>query len=61
MSHRIIISSAVKAIFQEPEVRSKFDSSQLAKIDHICSQEVPCDEDFRYLTRRLNDVYCQED
>lgn len=61
MSHRIIISSAIKAVFQESEVREKLSTQQLAKVDQICAQEEPCDEDFRYLTRKLNKAYCIED
>lgn len=61
MSHRIIISSAVKTVFQDTEVRSELTTTQLAKVDSICAQTEPCDEDFRYLTRRLNQAYCQED
>lgn len=61
MSHRIIISSAIKAVFQEPEVRSELTTTQLAKVDSICLQDEPCDEDFRYLTRRLTWAYCEED
>lgn len=61
MSHRVIIISSVKSLLQEPEVRSELTTSQLAKVDNICSQSEPCDEDFRYLTRRLNQAYCSED
>lgn len=61
MSHRIIIASAVKAAFQDPEVRSELTSNQLAKVDQICAQDEPCDEDFRYLSRRLTQAYCEED
>lgn len=61
MAHRIIIASAIKAVFQEPEVRSELTTSQLAKVDQICAQTEPCDEDFRYLTRRLTRAYCEED
>ncbi len=61
MSHRIIISSAIKALFQEPEVRTKLTSTQLARADHICTHADISDDDFRYLTRRLNQVFCKED
>lgn len=61
MSHKIIISSAIKAVFQDPEVRAELTTSQLAKVDNICTQAEPCDEDFRYLARRLTQAYCQED
>lgn len=60
MSHRIIIASAIKATFQDAEVRSELTTTQLAKVDNICAQEYPCDDDFRYLTRRLNQAYCDE-
>lgn len=59
--HRIIISSAMKTLFQEPEVRNELTTSQLAKVDSICAQDEPCDEDFRYLTWRLNRAYTSED
>jgi hypothetical protein len=61
MSHRTVILRAVKAAFQDSEVRSELTTNQLAKVDQICSQTEPCDEDFRYLTRRLNKAYCEED
>lgn len=61
MAHRIIIASAVKSVFQDPEVRSKLTTSQLARVDSICSQTEPCDEDFRYLARRQVQAYCEED
>jgi hypothetical protein len=61
ISHRIIISSAIKAVFQEPEVRAELTTTQLARVDSICAQTEPCDEDFRYLTRRLNAAYCADD
>lgn len=59
--HRIIIASAVKAIFEDTEVRSELTTSQLAKVDNICAQTDPCDEDFRYLARRLTVAYCTDD
>lgn len=61
MSHQIIIRNAVASVFDDPEVRSEFTPAQLDRVDSICAQAVPCDEDFRYLTRRLNQVYCQDD
>lgn len=61
MAHKIIIYSAIKAAFQDPEVRSELTTAQLAKVDSICSQAEPCDEDFRYLMRRLTRAYCEED
>ena len=61
MSHRTVILSAVKAAFQDPEVRAELTTTQLAKVDQICAQDEPCDEDFRYLTRRLTAAYCVED
>jgi hypothetical protein len=61
MSHRVIIITSIKAVFQEPEVRSELTTTQLAKVDQICAQDEPCDEDFRYLSRRLTQAYCEED
>jgi hypothetical protein len=61
MSHRVIIINSIKAVFQEPDVRSELTTQQLAKVDQICAQTEPCDEDFRYLMRRLNKAYCEED
>jgi hypothetical protein len=61
MSHRVIIINSMKAVFQEPEVRSELTTQQLAKVDSICAQPEPCDEDFRYLARRLAQAYCEED
>lgn len=59
--HRIIIASAVKVAFQDSEVRAKLNTTQLARVDNICSQTEPCDEDFRWLQRRLTGAYCQGD
>lgn len=61
MSHRTVILRAVKAAFQESEVRAELTTAQIARVDNICAQDEPCDEDFRYLTRRLNKAYCEED
>lgn len=61
MSHRVIIFSAVRTAFEDPAVRSELTTTQLAKVDQICAQSEPCDEDFRYLTRRLNKAFCEED
>lgn len=61
MSHRVVIFSAVKSAFQDSEVRSELTTAQLAKVDQICEQTEPCDEDFRYLSRRLTRAYCEED
>lgn len=61
MSHRTVILNAIKPAFQYPEVRSKFTTTQLARIDSICTQTEPCDEDFRYLARRQVQAYCEED
>ncbi len=61
MSHRVVIVSSIAPIFQEPEVREKLSAQQLTKVDAICNQSNPCDEDFRYLARRLTQAYCTED
>jgi hypothetical protein len=63
MSHnrRHIIISNMIVTFQAADVRSQFSTAQLSKIDQICAQTEPCDEDFRYLTRRLNAAYCADD
>jgi hypothetical protein len=61
LSHQIIIRNAIKAVFQDSEVRAELTPRQLANVDRICEQDEPCDEDFRYLTRRLNKAYCEED
>lgn len=61
MSHQIIIRNAVAAVFQDPEVRAEFTPAQLQRVDSICAQAEPCDEDFRYLTRRLNQAFCTDD
>lgn len=61
MSHRTVILSAVKVAFQDAEVRSELTATQLARVDSICAQDEPCDEDFRYLARRLNQAYCSDD
>jgi hypothetical protein len=61
LSHQIIIRNAIRAVFQDSEVRAELTTNQLARVDSICAQDEPCDEDFRYLTRRLNKAYCEED
>lgn len=61
MSHQIIIRNAVVAVFQDPEVRAELTPAQLARVDSICAHPSPCDEDFRYLTRRLNQAFCTDD
>lgn len=61
MSHRTIIFDALKVAFQNPEVRAQFSTTQLARVDSICAQSEPCDEDFRYLQRLLARAYCQDD
>jgi hypothetical protein len=61
VAHKIIISSAIKTLFQDPEVRAELTTNQLAKVDNICTQAEPCDEDFRYLARRMVQAYCEED
>lgn len=61
MAHRIIIGSAIKAVFQDPEVRDRLTTTQLARVDNICAQAEPCDEDFRYLARRQTQAYCADD
>lgn len=61
MSHRIIISNAVRLALQDPDVRANLTAAQCSRVDQILVSDQPCDEDFRYLTRRLNQVYCQDD
>lgn len=61
MSHQIIIRNAVVAVLQDPEVRERLTTPQLARVDSICAQAEPCDEDFRYLARRLTQAFCTDD
>lgn len=61
MSHKIIISSALKALLQEPEVRAELTQTKLDRVDHICTHEDISDDDFRFLTRCINRAYCEED
>jgi hypothetical protein len=61
MSHRVIIADSLRVAFQEPEVREHLTTSQCTKVDQICAQADPADDDFRYLLRRLGRVYCHED
>jgi hypothetical protein len=62
MSHRTVIINAIKAVFQDPEVRSELTTTQLAKVDRICAQPgEPCDDDYRYLSRMQTRAYCEED
>lgn len=66
MSHnRDIIIQKVREVFAEPAVQeqasAQFPASQCARISQICAETEPCDEDFRFLTRKLNQLYCTED
>lgn len=62
MSHRVVISSAVAQIINEPEVRELLTPAQCTKVDQILNGPQPCcDEDFRYLQRRISNVYCEGD
>lgn len=61
MSHRTVILSAVKVAFEDPEVRAELTPAQIARVDSICAQTEPCDEDFRYLARRLTQAFCADD
>ena len=62
MTHRVVISSKVAEILNEPEVREHLTPAQCTKVDQILNGPQPCcDEDFRYLQRRVNGVYCEGD
>lgn len=61
MAHRIIISSAIKALLQDPEVRQEMSAAKLARIDHVCTHTEISDDDFRFLTRCIDRAYCEED
>lgn len=61
MSHRIVIMNAIKPALQDASVREELTTTQLAKVDQICTQTEPCDEEFRYLMRRLTQAYAEED
>lgn len=62
MSHRVIISSNVKAMLQDPEVSSQLTSNQQTRVTPICDDpEPPCDDDMHFLLRCLGRVYSSED
>lgn len=62
MTHRVVISSKVAEALQDPVVRDELTTAQCTKVDQILNGPQPCcDEDFRYLMRRLTRVYCVED
>lgn len=61
MSHKIIISSAVKTLLQDPVVRQQLTPTQLTRVDHVCTHADISDDDFRFLTRCVNRAYCIED
>ena len=62
MSHREIIIDAITPALNDAEVRDTFTPSQSTKVDQILNGPQPCcDEDFRYLIRRLTRAYCAED
>ena len=61
MSHRVIIFGNAKVSLQNSEVRAQLTTPQLNRVDEILQSTEPSDEDFRYLQRRLNQVYCSEE
>lgn len=62
MTHRVVISNKVNEILSEPEVRELLTPAQCTRVDQILSGPQPCcDEDFRYLQRRVTNAYCAED
>lgn len=63
MSHnrRHIIIDGLRPTFEDPEVREVFTVRQKERIDKICASHDPTDEDFRYLSRRLTQAYCNDD
>lgn len=66
MSHRIIISSVFKQLFENGDVQAaaaeKLTIQQRDRIASICADPgEPCDEDLRFLTRKLNQIYTTDD
>jgi hypothetical protein len=63
VSHnREIIIDAISPALRDPEVREHFTPQQATKTDQILNGTQPCsDHDFRYLIRRLERAYCQDD
>lgn len=62
MAHKVIIIDSLKTALQNPEVRDTFTPQQSTKTDQILNGTQPCsDQDFRYLIRRLEKAFCQDD
>lgn len=66
MSHRVIIIESFRELFQEPDVESAIASTlstaQCNRINTICNDPgEPSDEDFRFLTRKLNQLYTSDE
>lgn len=64
MSHtRDIIINSMTPALQDPEVREHWTTEQTAKVDQILNAGADncSDDDFRRLTRRLNQAFCTAD
>lgn len=61
MSHRTVIFNKTKEALQEPDVRAQLTTQQCQRVDEILQSPEPADEDFRYLGRRLQQIYCTND
>lgn len=61
MSHRTVITSSLRTLFSDPEIQSEMTVAQCERVNQILQADEPSDDDFRYLTRRLNKAYCQDD
>lgn len=62
MSHITVIIGSLTSALQDEEVREHFTPAQCVKVDQILNGPQPCsDHDFRYLIRRLEKAFCQDD
>lgn len=61
MSHRIPIINKMREMFADPEIQSEMTVAQCERVNQILQANEPSDDDFRYLTRRLNKTYCHDD
>lgn len=61
MSHRVVIINKMRETFADPEIQSAMTVAQCERVNQILQADEPSDDDFRYLTRRLNKTYCHDD
>lgn len=64
MSHRIIISSAMRTTLGDTDVRQKLTTNQCSKLDAIfcsCEPGTETDDQFHFMSRMQAKAFCEED